>query len=277
MTSLDDLCAPGDVEHAIRSVVSQHVLSRFGNLTAGQVITGSDGEPTTVADSSAEEALTERLRGVLPGSVVVGEEAVRAEPATLGLLKTSELVWILDPIDGSANFAMGNPRFTTLVSLAVQGRLVASWTYAPVLGLMAIATASGGAFLNGERIKVTNAATELRFLDVTVAEPRWWSDLPYRTNINRLCHSGASVAYFDGAGLGYLELATGRRSVMILTWDKVWDHAAGVLLHQEAGGTVTDLGGSLFSVTGDIALPLIAAPNLAVAQQIRMVMSDGPV
>jgi fructose-1,6-bisphosphatase/inositol monophosphatase family enzyme len=81
--------------------VSGHVLSRFGSLAAGQITTGSDGEPTTVADSSAEEALSERLRDLLPGSVVVGEEAVRANPDVLRLLKSSEPVWIVDPIDGA--------------------------------------------------------------------------------------------------------------------------------------------------------------------------------
>ena len=102
--------------------------------------------------NAAEEALVEGLRALLPGSVAVGEEAVAGDPALLATLDGDAPVWIIDPIDGTHNFAVDNPRFTTLVALAHRGELLASWTYAPVLDVMATARAGAGAHVDGERV-----------------------------------------------------------------------------------------------------------------------------
>ncbi|KJK51681.1 hypothetical protein UK23_06070 [Lentzea aerocolonigenes] len=269
-----DLCDLTEVEGLLRSIAAEHVMPRFGRVATQDVMAKADGGLVTAVDHTVEDALTNRLCAILPGSAVVGEEAVSADPTRLELVAGAEPVWIVDPIDGTENFAMGNPRFTSLVSLAVQGRVMASWTYAPALDLMAIAVADNGAHINGERTTLPKSVTVLRSLDVRVAQPRWWSKLPARLHINRLCMSGISLSYFDGAGLGYLELASGRCSAMILTWETVWDHAAGILLLQETGGTVTGLDGSPFRLDGDNELPLVAAPDSTVAGQIRAAMSD---
>ena len=260
----------GEISSLIRSVAREQILPRHGRLGAGDVAEKAPGDLVTVADRAAEEALTGRLAELLPGSVVVGEEAVAADPSVLRALDGAAPVWIIDPIDGTENFVHGSPRFSTLVALAQGGRLLASWTYAPAFGTMATAVAGGGAFVDGQRVHVRNPRphphpsadqpVDLRFLDVVVTQPKWWTPLE-RARVNALARHQVSVTYLDTSGLEYIELAAGRRSALVLTWELPWDHAAGLLLHAEAGGTATTADGSPFRLAGGNRLPLVAAPD----------------
>jgi fructose-1,6-bisphosphatase/inositol monophosphatase family enzyme len=78
-----------------------------------------------------------------------------------------------------------------------------------------------------------------------------------------------SLAFFDTTGLDYVEVAAGRRSVMIMPWEHAWDHAAGVLLLAEAGGVTCGADGAPFRVAGGNALPLVAAPDPALAALVH--------
>ncbi|GAA2751583.1 hypothetical protein GCM10010440_64410 [Kitasatospora cinereorecta] len=99
-----------EVDRIVREVAEQEIVSRFGRLVAGEIAEKAPGDLVTVADRAAEEALTARLTALLPGSAVVGEEAVSADPGVLKALDGPDPVWIVDPIDGTHNFVAGNPR-----------------------------------------------------------------------------------------------------------------------------------------------------------------------
>jgi fructose-1,6-bisphosphatase/inositol monophosphatase family enzyme len=255
-----------EVQQIIREVAEREISPWFGALTAGDITEKNPGDLVTVADKGAEAALEEALSTFLPGSVVVGEEAVAADARVLDLLDGPDPVWIIDPIDGTHNFVAGSPRFAVLVALARQGELLASWTYAPELDLMATAAKGAGAFVDGERVHV-RPGQGLRFLDVSTSQPKWWNE-EQRAQSNTLCGHGVSLAYFDTSGLEYLELAAGRRSAMILGWEFPWDHAAGLLLHAEAGGVTMTADGTPFRLSGGNALPFISAPDTATAELI---------
>ena len=255
-----DRAGVGEVERIIRAVAASEVLPRFGALTAADIAEKAPGDYVTVADRAAEEALAERLSALLPGSSVVGEEAVGLDSGVLDALAGDQPVWIIDPIDGTHNFVAENPRFTTLVALAHRGEVLASWTYAPVFDLMATATAGGGAFVAGERLRVRPARGQLRHLDVCVPQPHWWNP-EERVWFNRLSGAGVSLSSFDMTGLEYLELAAGRQSAMVITWEFPWDHAAGLLLHAEAGGVSLGRTGQPFRLNGGNVLPLVVAPD----------------
>src|SRR5262245_63225070 len=92
-------------------------MPRFGKLEPGDVSSKAPGEPVTVADREAESALAAGLTALRPGSVVVGEEAVSADPSLLGRLRQPGEVWVIDPIDGTANFAAGREPFALMVAL----------------------------------------------------------------------------------------------------------------------------------------------------------------
>ena len=256
-----------EVENIIRDVARTEILPRFGRLSAADISEKAPGDLVTVADRAAEAALTRRLTGLLPGSLVVGEEAVAGNPDLLKNLAGPEPVWIIDPIDGTHNYATDNPRFTTLVTLAQNGRLLASWTYAPILGTIATAVTGGGAFIDGQQVRVAPAEPGLRNLDVVIPQPKWWTpDL--RRRFNALSAHAVALTYLDAAGLEYLQLVGGKRSALVLTWENPWDHAAGLLLLAEAGGASVTLDGTPFKIAGGNALPFVAAVDARCAAEL---------
>lgn len=249
------------------------MLPRFGRLAPGDVAEKSGpADLVTVADRAAEERLTRRLTRLLPGSVVVGEEAVAADPGLLAALTGPAPVWIVDPIDGTANFVSGSSRFSILVALAVDGELLASWTHAPVSGLMASAAAGGGAYVDGRPVRVRAAQDGLRDLDVVIPQPQWWT-AEHRAHFNALTRSPVSLSYLDTGGLAYVELAAGRRGAMVLNWQYPWDHAAGVLLYTQAGGVVTTHDAAAFRIGGGNRLPFVAAPDAATAAALHAALA----
>lgn len=101
---------PEAVAAIIREVARDEVLPRYKTLEAHEVRSKSHpGDLVTAADEAAELALAARLRDLLPGSVVVGEEGTAANPGLLDRLTEDAPVWVLDPIDGTRNFAHGVP------------------------------------------------------------------------------------------------------------------------------------------------------------------------
>ncbi|WP_329137878.1 inositol monophosphatase [Streptomyces sp. NBC_01476] len=254
------------VEDTVRAVVGAEVVPRWRRL-ADADITEKNGphDLVTTADRIAEERLTEQLGALLPGSVVVGEEAVSADPALLGLLKGDDPVWVIDPVDGTSAFVRGDPGFSTLVTLVRGGQPLASWTYAPQLGLFATARRGHGACLDGKPLRT---ATDPRRLRVWISNPVFRTD-DERASLARLADAGAElVPCLTSAGLGYLEVARGIADAVAFFWEAPWDHAAGLLLVTEAGGSSLTAAGEPFRVPGGNALPFTVARDEAAARRI---------
>ncbi len=106
----------------------------------------ADQTPVTVADREAEAAVKRVLRAAFPGHAFYGEEEGREGD--------SEFLWLIDPIDGTKSFVRGYPMFSTQIALLYRDRLVVGVSCASEFGETAWARASGGAFLNGERIRL---------------------------------------------------------------------------------------------------------------------------
>src|SRR3954471_14987978 len=160
-----------DVEEAVRTPAATEIMPRFRQLAAHEVDQKSGPHDlVTDADRKAELYLTEVLRKLLPGSVVVGEEAVHADPASYEALQGDAPVWIVDPVDGTRQFVHGNPGFCTLVALALGGVVLASWTYAPALDEFAVAVRGRGARLDG-RVLPAGAPAPGRDLGVATSHP----------------------------------------------------------------------------------------------------------
>ncbi|NUR63152.1 MAG: inositol monophosphatase [Catenulispora sp.] len=229
-------------------------------------------DPVTVADREAEDLLRGRLMALLPGSVVVGEEAVSEDPLVLRALTGDAPVWIIDPIDGTRNFIAGSGRFSTLVALSVGGVLQASWSYAPVLGRMGTALAGQGAWVDGVPARVA-APADPPALPLTTSHPVWWP-AGYGRGFDALTAAGLDVRYFDACGIEYLDLAVGKRSAMVLTWEHCWDHAAGLLLVAEAGGHVAALDGAPLRLAGGNALPFVVSSDPATSELVRRLVAE---
>ncbi|WP_329558795.1 inositol monophosphatase [Streptomyces uncialis] len=264
-----------DVEEAVRQAAAAEITPRFRQLAVDEIVqkTGPH-DLVTIADQLAEKHLTGALTALLPGSVVVGEEAVHADPSTYGALAGDAPVWIVDPVDGTRQFVHGDPGFCTLVALARHGELLASWTYAPVLGEMAVAVRGGGAFLDGTRLTAGSPApgTDLR---VAMSHPDYTTPDQKRALLG-LDSEGVAARPCGSAGLEYLAIARGALDAIAFSWESAWDHAAGLLLVAEAGGTHATLDGTPFTLPGGNAMPFSAGRDSATVERVLGLLRPGP-
>ncbi|MGW3421845.1 inositol monophosphatase family protein [Streptomyces phaeochromogenes] len=263
-----------DVEEAVRTAAATEIMPRFRQLAAHEIDekTGPH-DLVTDADRKAEEFLTEALVKLLPGSVVVGEEAVHANPATYEAIKGEAPVWIVDPVDGTRQFVHGDPGFCTLVALAHRGVLRASWTYAPARDQLAVAVRGKGALLDGEPLRAGSPAPG-RDLEVATSHPDYTTDDQKRALLG-LWTEGVSPRACGSAGLEYLAIARGELDATAFSWEAAWDHAAGLLLVEEAGGAHLTLSGEPFRITGGNTLPFTAARDAATARRVLGLLSGG--
>jgi fructose-1,6-bisphosphatase/inositol monophosphatase family enzyme len=220
------------------------------------------GEWVTVADRAAESFLAPRLAALLPGSVVIGEEMASADAGLLRHLQSASDAWLLDPLDGTANFAAGVGPFAMMAALIRHGQTVASWILDPVSDQLACAEHGAGAWLDGRKIMTgsTAAPTEglkgavlRRFLPdalaahVASAEPRF-AELSSGTGC---------------AGADYPAIVTGIQDFTLYWRTLPWDHAPGVLFVQEAGGAAQRLDGSAYLPAEHARPGLLVARNTA--------------
>ncbi len=194
------------------------------------------GDLVTEVDREAEAIIRRVLCEARPGCAVFGEEG--------GGERDAELVWFVDPIDGTTNFVHGLPGFTISVGLTLRGRPVAGAVFDPVAGEMFTASAGGGATCNGQPIRVAAepATTEdgLFATGIPPVEPVRRYALRCLTAVT-LC--SRNVRNFGSAALHLAYVACGRLSGFWEPHLHAWDVAAATLLVREAGGRATDLTG----------------------------------
>lgn len=182
----------------------------------------TDLTPVTDADRAAERALRERLAVKRPGEAVAGEEFGVEE---------GEAVWWLDPIDGTRNFARGIPIWATLIALERDGSVEAGVVSAPALGHRWWATRGGGAFLDGEPIRVSAVARlEDAYLSTTT--------LRVSAEVHELARRVAVARTYPDFWQHVL-VAEGRVDVAIELALNPWDWKAPKLIVEEAGGRFT--------------------------------------
>ncbi|WP_328421489.1 inositol monophosphatase family protein [Streptomyces sp. NBC_00443] len=261
-----------DVEEAVRKAAATEIMPRFRQLAAHEVDQKSGPHDlVTDADRLAEQYLTEALGALLPGSVVVGEEAVHANPASYDAIRGDAPVWIVDPVDGTRQFVHGDDGFCTLVALARHGVLLASWTYAPARDQLATAVRGKGAFFDGERLHC-GAPDPGRDLRVATSHPDYTTDEQKQALLG-LWTEGVRPRACGSAGLEYLAVARGELDATAFSWEAAWDHAAGILLVEEAGGAHLTRTGEPFRITGGNALPFTAARAAATARRVAGLLS----
>ena len=217
----------------MRATAAAEVLPRFGRLSAADISEKRPGETVTIADTAAEAMLGRLLADIAPAQMV-GEEGVESAPALLAKLGGTDPLWIVDPVDGTDNFAKGDNRFGMIVAYAVEGETRAGWILDPVNDLVVWAAKGEGAWMNGQRIAATAPAP--------VAELAGTLGKRARAKLETRRSQGAkglpmTVERYGTIALEYLDLARGKLAYMRCVGHlKPWDHAAGVLIHAEAGG-----------------------------------------
>ncbi len=272
--STADLAALAEL---LRDAGRTEVLPRFRNLGAGQVREKSGPlDIVTEADEAAERMIAAGLARRFPTAVVVGEEAASADVSRLGLLADADLAFVVDPIDGTANFAAGLPLFGVMAAAIVHGEVVAAAIHDPMGDDTALALRGEGAWIetpDGRR-------TELRVATPAPAERMSgnvsWRFLPEPqravvcANLPRL---GGSWDYRCAAH-EYRMAAGGHCHFLVFNRLMPWDHAPGWLLHREAGGYAARLDGSPYRPTITDG-GLICAPDQASWQCLRDALLTG--
>lgn len=242
----------------LRDVAETVVLPRYQHLGQGDVIDKAVDDLVTIADTEAEERLTEALAQILPEAAIVGEEAAHADPAVLNRL--SGLCWIIDPIDGTNNFAAGRPPFGIMVALADAGEAIAGWIYDPLRQRLCTAHKGQGAFIDGERVtaRTTGASPPVAAISVV------FLDAEERARIAaQVAPHYTLVDIPRCAAEQYPRIITGINDVSIFGRTYAWDHAAGVLLVNEAGGFAARPDGRAYRVDEDRLPGLVAASSRA--------------
>jgi histidinol-phosphatase len=255
-----------DLELALRlaDVADDITLSRFQAVDL-QVRTKSDHTPVTDADTAAEDALRRELRAAQPGDAVHGEE--RADEGSPG----AERVWLLDPIDGTKNYARGMPVWATLIALLVAGRPVLGVASAPALGRRWWASAGEGAWTAASggaprRMGVSGVAeiaeAYLSTTDLTTFLQQ--GRIENYLALARRCR----VTRAFGDFWQYCLVADGQIDIAVDGEASAWDLAAVQVIVTEAGGRFSDLdgtathdGGSGLASNGhlhDLALALLS-------------------
>ena len=224
---------PDRVVDIIREAAVEDVLPRFQRLADHEVMEKTPGDIVTIADLDAERRMTRRLGELAPGSRIVGEEAVGKNPDVLDHLSAGEPLWLIDPVDGTRNFSNGNEPFAIVVAYIEGGETRMGWIHDPIAGETAVAVKGEGARFRGAAMKAAKPAP----LDQMVGMINYTAlgqDL--RDRLRARAEKFRDIRNWRCAGRDMTLLACGEKHFSIYRRLWAWDHAAGVLLHSEAGG-----------------------------------------
>ncbi len=239
----------GPVANLLRETAARELVPRFRNLAADEIREKAPNDLVTAADLAMEAALTPALEALLPGSTTVGEEAVAADPSVRDRLHGDEWVWVIDPLDGTANFARGHAAFGSILALVHRGETYAGWIHDPLTGVMAVAAKGQGTQVNGALVRLPEPPNDLA--DQHAALSVRFFPGEERKRLATLAKRFASQSPCYSAAQDYLRLLQGDSHLALFYRTLPWDHAAGVLLIEEAGGyAASPLSGKAYSPAG---------------------------
>lgn len=252
----------------LREVAADKIIPRFRQLADSEVNTKSG--PTdlvTIADIEAEEELTRILKDILPGSHVVGEEAVSRKEIDMGLLKTeSDPIWVVDPVDGTLNFAEGNEKFGMIVALVQKGEVRQGWLYDIPRDRMGIGEKGAGVEINGSRRTYKSMVKPLNetrgFISRKFLPPKMRDELK-----DILDQEFGDIETYLCCAHEYLDILEGESAFALYSRIRPWDHLAGTMMLEEVGGYVRKWDGSAYKA-GDERGGVICTDTEKTWQQI---------
>ncbi|HEY8955161.1 inositol monophosphatase family protein [Chitinophaga sp.] len=195
----------------------------------------------TEVDKKSETAIINIIRETYPDHFILSEE--------VGEIKTdSSVKWIIDPIDGTVNYANGIPICCVSIGVEKDGEMVLGAVYNPFMNELFVAEKGQGATLNGKPIHVSAKADVSKSCLVT-GFPYQWQDMPNNPLVvfERVIKEGIPVRRLGSAAIDLCWVACGRFDGFYEHHLQAWDSAAGYLIVEEAGGKVTDFSGNRFS------------------------------
>jgi Archaeal fructose-1,6-bisphosphatase and related enzymes of inositol monophosphatase family len=232
------------VEAIMRDASEWAILPRYQSLAAADIDAKAPDDVVTIADKDSEALLTERLSRLLPEAAVVGEEATFADASVMDQLR-DRLCWIVDPLDGTNNFAAGTPPFGVLVALADKGEILGGWILDCLSGRFCHAETGSGAWIDGDRVQASPSGADLPIAAISLV----FLEQARREQIRE--HIAPHYRLVDiprCAAEQYPRLVLGNNDVSLFERTLPWDHAAGALFLNEAGGYCARPDGSPYRV-----------------------------
>jgi fructose-1,6-bisphosphatase/inositol monophosphatase family enzyme len=269
-----------EVAGLLRGAARAEIMPRFRRL-APEAVRAKTGplDLVTEADEAAERAIAAGLGRLLPGCLVVGEEGSSADPALLDRLAGADCAIVVDPVDGTANFAAGVPLFGCMAALFLRGECVAAWIHDPLGDDTAIALRGEGAWIEDPegRGRGTLAVAAPVPVGRMVGVVSWgWMKEPLRSRVPACLPRLAAAVNYRCAAHEYRLAAGGHAHLLVYNKLMPWDHAPGWLLHAEAGGFAARFDGSPYDPARHRDGGLICAPDRASWQAARdALLGDG--
>jgi fructose-1,6-bisphosphatase/inositol monophosphatase family enzyme len=251
------------VSELLAEVAARLILPRFGALGTGDIQEKKPGDLVTIADREAEIELANALRATEPGVLVVGEEAVFTDPSSLEALPSAEHAWVIDPIDGTRNFARGGADFAVMLAEVRNAETVRGWIWQPVHARLYVAELGGGVTCNGERIDPPGRSAR------TVPLGASYLPVPGEENADVKV-----IRSWGSCGVDYPKLIQGEVDFLCYRSMFPWDHLAGGLMVRELGGRISIDTGADYRA-GVIGRRLLAATDPQVWQTARDALFGG--
>jgi len=258
----------------LAEAATTEIMPRWRRLSANDIRQKTSAtDLVTEADVNAERLITARLKERFRDALVVGEEAHSADPSMLNGLGEADLAFVIDPVDGTFNFAAGMPLFGVMLAVVVKGETVAGIIHDPLGKDFLLALRGAGAHIRH---------ADGRLERCHVAEPKpisamngvaSWNYLnePERSMVARNLAKFGAFFNYRCAAHEYRLLATGNGHFVAYQRLMPWDHLPGVLIHAEAGGYSARLDGSAY-LPSHVGGGLIVAPDKESWREIKQAL-----
>jgi len=250
------------VEHISKQAGKNILLPAFISQSSTQT-TKHDGSIVTEADQACQDYLQSELAKVSPNTGFLGEEMSEEEQLSCLHQGENKRFWCVDPLDGTGNFATPMPLFAISIALIEHGKPVLACIYDPIRQEMFSAILGGGLLLNGQPYTPNSTAKTLAqsigFVDFKRLQPK----LAARLATQKYYRSQRNIGT---CALEWAWLAAGRAQFILHGRQKLWDYAAGLLLAQEAGCTITDFSGEKPFAHPQLSCPILATADAHLAQ-----------
>jgi fructose-1,6-bisphosphatase/inositol monophosphatase family enzyme len=247
------------------------IMPRFRRLDEGEVRQKtSAADLVTEADVNAERLITVRLRERYPQAMIVGEEACSDDPALLQGLGEADLAFVIDPVDGTFNFASGVPLFGVMLGVVVKGETVAGIIHDPVGKDWLIGAKGAGSHIRHAHgtLEKVHVAEPVPMSQMTGAVSWQYMPEPERSRLARNQTKSLSQFGYRCAAHEYRLLASGHAHFVVYNKLMPWDHLAGVLIHAEAGGYAAHFDASAY-LPSHVGGGLLVAPDKESWRELR--------
>lgn len=264
----------------VRRAAKAEIMPRFRKLDMGEVDTKKDEtDLVTQADTAAEAMITRGLQMAFPHALVIGEEAISKQPSLMDGVGDAELSFIIDPVDGTWNFAHGMPLFGTMVAVCRFGQPVLGLIYDPVGDDVIMADNTTPAFwqtITGRQKPIQTAKAKPLDQLYGYMHIRLMPPADRALTFSKL-HALGHVGSLRCSAHEYRMLATGGIDFVMSGMLNAWDHAAGALICAQSGGKSTMLDGTPYTATTSSGYLLCASSEAVwndLAAHFADLMSD---